>query len=222
MNLASINMIGRSKAELLSTNFYNYFTQPSKAKKVYKEVFARGYVVNYPLTIKDHHLTDVLFNGSVYKNEQGIVAGAVVVARDITEQKRIETELKEAKIYAELATEIAEVAKAKAETATKITENAVKAKQQFLSNMSHEIRTPMNAIIGFTKVILKTELTEKQKEYLSAIKLSGDSLIVLINDILDLAKVESGKMTFEEIPFKLSESIRSMLYLFDLKIQEKT
>ncbi len=221
MNLASVNMIGRSKAELLSTNFYNYFTQPSKAKKVYKEVFAKGFVVNYPLTIKDHHLTDVLFNGSVYKNEEGITEGAVVVARDITEQKRIETELKEAKVYAELATEIAEVAKAKAETATGIAENAVKAKQQFLSNMSHEIRTPMNAIIGFTKVVLKTELNDKQKEYLSAIKLSGDALIALINDILDLAKVESGKMTFEEIPFKLSESIHSMVYLFDLKIQEK-
>jgi signal transduction histidine kinase len=63
--------------------------------------------------------------------------------------------------------------------------DAVKAKQQFLSNMSHEIRTPMNAIIGFTKVVLKTVLTAKQREYLVAIKLSGDALIVLINDILD-------------------------------------
>ena len=64
--------------------------------------------------------------------------------------------------------------------------------------MSHEIRTPMNAIIGFTKVLLKTDLTAKQKEYLTAIKISGDSLIVLINDILDLAKVDAGKMIFEQ------------------------
>ncbi|MFC7671152.1 ATP-binding protein [Hymenobacter humi] len=113
-----------------------------------------------------------------------------------------------------MATVLAEEAQAKAE-------DAVKAKQQFLSNMSHEIRTPMNAIIGFTKVVLKTELTDKQKEYLTAIKLSGDTLIVLINDILDLAKVDAGKMTFEQIPFKLSASVTAMVHLFETKIQEK-
>jgi CheY-like chemotaxis protein len=97
----------------------------------------------------------------------------------------------------------------------------VKSKQQFLSNMSHEIRTPMNAIIGFTKVVLKTELTIKQREYLTAIKTSGDALIVLINDILDLAKVDANKMIFEEIPFKMASSINAMLHLFESKIQEK-
>ena len=102
-----------------------------------------------------------------------------------------------------------------------IAEGAVNSKQQFLSNMSHEIRTPMNAIVGFTKVVLKTNLTEKQKEYINAIKVSGDALIVLINDILDLAKVDSGKMTFEQTPFKLSTSIAAMLHLFETKIQEK-
>ena len=88
--------------------------------------------------------------------------------------------------------------KNKAEREKLVAEEATKSKQQFLANMSHEIRTPMNAIIGFTKVILKTDLNEKQKEYLNAIKTSGDSLIVLINDILDLAKVDAGKMTFEK------------------------
>ena len=100
-------------------------------------------------------------------------------------------------------------------------EELVKFKDRFLSNMSHEIRTPMNAIIGFTKVISKTELTEKQREYLSAIKMSGDSLIVLINDILDLAKVDAGKMSFENVPFKMALSISAMLHLFEIKIQEK-
>src|SRR5581483_2965487 len=88
-------------------------------------------------------------------------------------------------------------------------------------NMSHEIRTPMNAIIGFTKVVLKTDLSVKQKEYLTAIKISGDALIVLINDILDLAKVDAGKMTFESIPFKLAVSVHAMLHLFEAKINEK-
>jgi signal transduction histidine kinase/CheY-like chemotaxis protein len=100
-------------------------------------------------------------------------------------------------------------------------EQLVGFKNQFLSNMSHEIRTPMNAIIGFTKVVLKTELTAKQKEYLTAIKMSGDALIVLINDILDLAKVDAGKMIFEQTPFRMQLSIAAMLHLFETKIQEK-
>ncbi|HET6989936.1 MAG TPA: ATP-binding protein, partial [Bacteroidia bacterium] len=221
MNNASVNITGVSREELIGTNFFDYFTEPEKAREGYQEVFAKGFVADYPLTIRDHKLTDVLFNGSIYKNEQGNVLGVVVVARDITEQKRVATELTEAKVFAELATAIAEEAKLKAENATRIAEDAVKAKQQFLSNMSHEIRTPMNAIIGFTKVVLKTDLSAKQKEYLTAIKMSGDALIVLINDILDLAKVDAGKMTFEQTPFKMALSISAMLHLFETKIQEK-
>ena len=221
MNVAFENATGKSREELTDSDFFIYFTEPQKARQVYKEVFEKGFVTNYPLTIKDHKLTDVLFNGSIYKDEKGDILGAVVVARDITEQKRVATELFEAKIFAELATAIAEEAKLKAENATQIAEVAVKSKQQFLSNMSHEIRTPMNAIIGFTKVILKTELDPKQKEYLTAIKMSGDALIVLINDILDLAKVDAGKMTFEEVPFKLEASITMMLHLFEIKVLEK-
>ena len=341
-NQASVRATGVSKEQLIGSNFITYFTEPDKAEKGYKKIFSSGYVTDYPLVIKDHKLTDVLFNGSVYRNENNTVIGAVVVARDVTDQKIAEKkllnslkevtdyklaldassivditdkngtllfvnenyvkisnysfeelvggshskvnsghhdeafmkslwndiskgkiwqneiknrdkkgrfywlymtivpflddngipyqyvaisiditkqkvlaqELMEAKVFAELSTTIAEESRHSAE-------EALKSKQQFLSNMSHEIRTPMNAIIGFTKVVLKTELTSKQKEYLMAIKMSGDALIVLINDILDLAKVDSGKMTFEKTPFKLALSIRSMLHLFETKIQEK-
>jgi len=221
MNNASVNITGKSRAALIGSDFFDYFTEPKKAREGYQQVFAKGFVSDYPLTIRDHKLTEVLFNGSVYKSETGVVLGVVVVARDITEQKRIEKELIEARVFAELATVIAEEAQTKAEVTRKIAEDAVKAKQQFLSNMSHEIRTPMNAIIGFTKVVLKTELSVKQKEYLTAIKVSGDALIVLINDILDLAKVDAGKMVFEQIPFRIGSSISSMLHLFEAKIQEK-
>ncbi|MEX2234953.1 MAG: ATP-binding protein, partial [Cyclobacteriaceae bacterium] len=209
--------------KLTGTDFFDYFTEPQKAREVYQEVFAKGSVADSPLTLrhKNGKLTDVLFNGSVYKDDRGNVLGVVIVARDVTDQKRIATELTEAKVFAELATEIAEEAKSKAESATRIAEDAVKSKQQFLSNMSHEIRTPMNAIIGFTKVVLKTDLSAKQKEYLSAIKISGDALIVLIDDILDLAKVDAGKMSFEQTPFKMALSISAMLHLFETKIEEK-
>ena len=223
MNQATVYITGIDREQLIGSDFFAYFTDPQMAREVYQEVFAKGTVADSPLTLrhKAGKLTDVLFNGSVYKNDEGNVLGVVIVARDVTDQKRIATELIEAKFAAERATVLAEEAQAKAESATGIAENAVKAKQQFLSNMSHEIRTPMNAIIGFTKVVLKTELTDKQKEYLTAIKLSGDTLIVLINDILDLAKVDAGKMTFEKIPFKLAASVSAMVHLFETKIQEK-
>jgi two-component system CheB/CheR fusion protein len=86
--------------------------------------------------------------------------------------------------------------------------------------MSHEIRTPMNSIVGFTNVILKTELNGKQKEYIDAIKKSGESLIVLINDILDLAKVDAGKMTFSKNPFSLELCILDIFSLLGQKCQE--
>ena len=112
-------------------------------------------------------------------------------------------------------------AKSNAELKIQIAEEAVNAKQQFLSNMSHEIRTPMNAIVGFTNVVLKTKLDDTQKEYINAIKVSGDALIILINDILDLAKVNAGKMSFEQLPFNLSDTVSVILQLFESKIKDK-
>ncbi|MBK8882988.1 MAG: response regulator [Bacteroidales bacterium] len=221
INNASVNMTEMSRENLIGTDFFDYFTEPEKAREIYKQVFAQGFVADYPLTISDGKLTDVLFNGSVYKDEHGRVIGVVVVARDITDHNRIEAELIEAKVQAEMATMLAEEAKSRAEKAAKTAEDAVKSKQQFLSNMSHEIRTPMNSIIGFTKVLLKTNLTERQKGYLTAIKMSGDALTVLINDILDLAKVDAGKMNFEQIPFKMSASISTMIHVFETKFLEK-
>jgi two-component system, chemotaxis family, CheB/CheR fusion protein len=119
---------------------------------------------------------------------------------DVTEKKLFEKVLIEAKEFAE---------------------NATKSKQQFLSNMSHEIRTPLNSILGFTNVLLKTELDPEQKEFVQAIKKSGKSLNLLINDILDLAKVDAGRMTFEKQPFEIRKSINSVLHSFNLKIKEK-
>ena len=108
-----------------------------------------------------------------------------------------------------------------AEESSRLAQQTVAAKQQFLSTMSHEIRTPLNSILGFTNVLLKTDLGDKQKEFLQAIKTSGDSLIFLINDILDLAKVNAGKMTFEKKPFQIRKSITTIQNSFDLKIKEK-
>ena len=107
-NQASVRVTDVSKEDLIGSDFINYFTEPELAKKGYEEVFSKGFVVDYPLVLIDGNLTNVLFNGSVYKDANDNVIGAVVVARDITEQKKAEKELIEAKAFAELATEIVE------------------------------------------------------------------------------------------------------------------
>ncbi|MCX5869271.1 MAG: response regulator, partial [Deltaproteobacteria bacterium] len=147
--------------------------------------------------------TEVLFNGSVYKDDQGNVLGAVVVGRDITDQKRIEKELTEAIVFAELATSIAEEAKTHAESATKTAESAVKAKQQFLSNMSHEIRTPMNAIVGLTHLLQRDNHDPGQQDKLAKITAAAHHLLTIINDILDLSKIEAGRLQLEVTDFSL-------------------
>lgn len=86
-------------------------------------------------------------------------------------------------------------------------ERATNAKSQFLANVSHEIRTPMNAIQGMTELALATELTGEQREYLGTVKLSVDSLLTLVNDLLDVSKIEAGKLELETIPFSLAETV---------------
>ncbi len=95
------------------------------------------------------------------------------------------------------------------------------AKQQFLANMSHEIRTPMNAIIGMINLLTTTRLTKEQKEYLNHIDLSANNLLVIINDILDVSKIESGKITFEQNRFNINDSLENIQKIFEPKILEK-
>ena len=96
-----------------------------------------------------------------------------------------------------------------------------KFRDQFLANMSHEIRTPMNAIVGLTNLLLKSPLTEIQDKYLKVIKKSGANLIVIINDILDLAKIEAGKMELENEPFPLVTAINNVHTILGLKAEDK-
>ena len=100
-------------------------------------------------------------------------------------------------------------------------EESKRLKQQFLANMSHEIRTPMNAIIGTVNLLHKSELDEKQSKYIGIIKTSADNLLVIINDILDISKIESGKFTIEEIPFNLHEKVSHVYESLRVKAEEK-
>jgi signal transduction histidine kinase len=110
--------------------------------------------------------------------------------------------------------ELAEMDKLRAEQSEKF-------KQQFLANMSHEIRTPMNSVIGLTNLLIKSRLDEQQKKYLNIIRKSSENLLVIINDILDLSKLEVGKMEFEKIPFSIEDAVETVYHTLLFKAEEK-
>lgn len=134
------------------------------------------------------------------RNDDGEVLEVLGTAIDITSRKLVEKELIQAK---------------------KDAEEAARIKSDFLSTMSHEIRTPMNAIIGFTDLLLTSNLPEEHLQYLNTIKYSADNLMVILNDILDFSKIEAGKFSLEEFEFDLREKIGHLYRTFEFKAKEK-
>jgi PAS domain S-box-containing protein len=154
-------------------------------------------------------------------DKDGEVERVIAIESDISLRKQIEEKLLAANEIAEQSLQKANKTLDELTKAKKQLEESLKVKEQFMANMSHEIRTPMNAIVGFTDLLLKTEITAEQKQFIDAVKTSGKNLLVIINDILDFSKMQSGKFVFEQIEFRLSQVISMITELMLPKSVEK-
>jgi nitrogen fixation negative regulator NifL len=141
------------------------------------------------------------------RDSHGAITGLMGISRDITDMKRTEARLRDAMTAA---SELAKRAEA-----------ASQAKSEFLANMSHEIRTPMNGVIGMTDLLLDSKLDPEQHEYAAAIRSCGESLLSLINDILDLSKVEAGKLVLESVDFAIRPTVQETVEVLAFEAQAK-
>jgi signal transduction histidine kinase/DNA-binding response OmpR family regulator/HAMP domain-containing protein len=167
---------------------------------------------------KDGRRIPISLSSSAMRDDDGVVEGIVCAAQDITERKRWEQELQDAKETVERANwelmesnKHLEEATIFAQEMVAQAESANAAKSEFLAMMSHEIRTPLNGILGFSQLLLEDEaLSAEQRDFIETIYTSGTALLTVINDILDFSKIEAGKMDLEVIDFDLVGLVESV------------
>jgi len=188
-------LTGCTRDELIGAPFKNYFTDPERAEAGIKQVLRESKVTNYELTARarDGKETVVSYNATTLHDRDRKLRGVFAAARDVTERKRFELTLQENNVALESAIAAADKANL--------------AKSNFLSSMSHELRTPLNAILGFGQ-LMESDVpapTAAQKASIDQILQAGWYLLELINEILDLALIESGKFSISREPVSLDE-----------------
>jgi PAS domain S-box-containing protein len=188
-------LTGYDPEEIIGRKIKEFYQYPKRNTDFERELLKNGTVKNYETTIKTKFGTFIqtISNVRIIFDKKGKPIEIEGVARDITSINQANEELKKAK---------------------ELAEKSLKAKQLFLANMSHEIRTPMNGIIGMIDLMYNTPLNEVQKDYVSTIKKSSETLLNILNDILDLSKLEAGKMQLRPSAISLEVTIEKLLALF--------
>jgi PAS domain S-box-containing protein len=188
--------LGYKTASLVGKNFFDFI--PANFLPYLKKEFTKSTKkafnkgIEFQFKCRDKSYKYLEFNSVNLKQQEGI-EGLILDCRDISQRKKDAEELLRAQ----------------------------KAKEQFLANISHEIRTPINGIAGMAALLSQNPSKDEQKTYLNAIKTAADNLKVIINDILDLASIESGKLKFEKIGFNLNDLLHSLIETFGVQASEK-
>jgi PAS domain S-box-containing protein len=203
-NKASEAFTGFSEQEQIGKSDFDFFDKEIAEQIVMKDqkVLEGGVAIRVEEWVTSSTASRFLLDtvkAPIY-GKDGQPIGLVGISRDITERKHAEMELLQAKTGAE---------------------SANRTKSQFLATMSHEIRTPMNGIISIAQLLELTELTQEQKEYVDILKQSGNNLLKLISDILDLSRIEAGKVELETENFDLKDEITGITNIFSLLAQGK-
>lgn len=189
-------LIGRNAARL----FMKWDDQASVESKNQMRLKGISDAYEMEITTRKGERRWWLISGAPQYNDQGEIVGSIGIHLDITGQKKMQLELIDAR---------------------RLAEGSAQSKEAFLANMSHEIRTPMNAILGMGRQLKKTSLDAKQQSFLDTINAAGENLLVIINDILDVSKIEAGKLIIEQIGFSINDLLSKIARVIIHKVEEK-
>lgn len=195
-------LVGYDAMEVLNKNITDYYLYTTKTKDLIRQLIKKGSVRNFEASAiqKDGSLLQCICNIRLIYDKNGKPMKIEGIARDITTLKRTNQELVHAK---------------------EVAEKSLKVKEQFLANMSHEIRTPMNGIIGMIDLLSQTRLNEDQERYVRTVKKSSETLLNILNDILDLSKIEAGKMKLRKTKVNLRQMLEKLHALFTQQAETK-